>query len=165
MTRGSEGATSQRAVIKARSGMDLWELDYAQDDDACEVALKSPRTGDSGVHAATLRALLRASRRRGAWSGGAPAGEDSFPRTHLHAARSRSIAAISLLTSSGRVTVFMANPVPRNRPGRGENPMAGEHRRGGIAGCPSPLVHALAAKPASVQRNELNRALKVLAEE
>jgi hypothetical protein len=33
----------------------------------------------SGVHAAVFTALIRASRRRGAWLGGAVEGEDSFP--------------------------------------------------------------------------------------
>jgi len=33
----------------------------------------------SGVHAAAVRALVLASRRRDAWLGGAPDGESSFP--------------------------------------------------------------------------------------
>jgi hypothetical protein len=35
----------------------------------------------SGVHAAAFTALIRASRRRGAWLGGAAEGDDSFPLT------------------------------------------------------------------------------------
>ncbi len=35
----------------------------------------------SGVHAAAFTALVRASRRRDAWLGGAVEGEDSFPLT------------------------------------------------------------------------------------
>jgi hypothetical protein len=44
----------------------------------------------SGVHAAAFTALILASRRRGAWHGGAAEGEDSFPHTdgeHLAANR------------------------------------------------------------------------------
>jgi hypothetical protein len=43
-----------------------------------------------GVHAAAFTALVSASRRRGAWFGGAAEGESSFPLTdgeHLAASR------------------------------------------------------------------------------
>jgi hypothetical protein len=44
----------------------------------------------TGVHAAAFTALIRASRRRGAWLGGAAEGENLFPLTdgeHLAANR------------------------------------------------------------------------------
>jgi hypothetical protein len=36
---------------------------------------------ETGVHVAAVSALIAASRRRDAWLGGAPDGEDSFPLT------------------------------------------------------------------------------------
>jgi hypothetical protein len=48
------------------------------------------RFNRTGVHAAAFATLIRASRRRDAWLGGAAEGEDSFPQTdgeHLAADR------------------------------------------------------------------------------
>ena len=54
------------------------------------VGLQYFKDAMTGVHAAAVRALVLASRRRDAWLGGAPDGESSFPLTdveHLHAHR------------------------------------------------------------------------------
>jgi hypothetical protein len=62
-----------KAELVSKGTVSLWRLHFR-----------------SGVHAAAFTALIRASRRRGAWLGGAAEGEKS-PRWHLLARLSVSV--------------------------------------------------------------------------